>query len=62
MKIKRRKKPDDTFTKPYPVPVSENMKTVLDNVKKNGIDVNGMTRDFWAHLIQQTVGESAHQE
>lgn len=62
MKIKHKKAQGEAYVNPYPVPVSDKMKSVLDKVKKNGIDVNGMTRDFWNHLIQQTTGETAHQD
>lgn len=54
MEIKRKRSKDDTYTKPFTVPVSEHLKTDLEKVKRIGIDVNGMTREFWKVLIEQS--------
>lgn len=62
MEIKKIPEKNHTIRAMYGVPVTEETKALLDQIKRdNRIDVNGMTRDFFNVLLKETIGHEAAQ-
>jgi hypothetical protein len=52
MNLKFKKEKSSYLKIPQAVPVTEEMKRELDQLKKR-IDINQMTRDFWADIVKK---------
>lgn len=53
MNLKFKREKSSWLKLPAAVPVSEEMKRDLDRIKKAGVDVNSMTREYWQMLIDK---------